>query len=85
MYEKQAIISQSRFPSEIKKDQLFIGNLTNVLNIDYVQLKMFKVKTIFHLSPERFPGLEKEFECVHFPVKLFNKDLEYQNFKEIVD
>ena len=34
--ERQAVLSQSRFPSEIKKDLVYIGNLTNVLGKDNV-------------------------------------------------
>ena len=32
--QKQAVMSLSRYPSELKKDQLFLGNLTNVLSQD---------------------------------------------------
>ena len=52
--EKQAVISQSRFPSEIKKGQVYIGNLTNVMGKDNVQLKMLGIKTIVHLTPQKF-------------------------------
>lgn len=34
--ELQAVTSLSRFPSELKKDKVYFGNLTNVLSKDYV-------------------------------------------------
>ena len=33
--QKHHIRSQSRYPSEIKKDALFVGNMTNIMNRDY--------------------------------------------------
>ena len=79
------ILALSRFPSEVRKDKLFIGNLTNVMSKDLVQLKMLKCMTIVYLTPEPMPELEKDFDCIHFPVKLFNKDLEMQSFEPVVD
>lgn len=55
----------SRFPSELKKDKLFLGNMTNILSKDYKQLKMLNIKTIFYLSPEVFPDLDGHFRTVH--------------------
>lgn len=66
----------SRFPSELKKDMIFLGNLTNVLSRDFVQLKMLGIKTVVHFTPERFESLEKEFNCIHYEVKTFTKELE---------
>ena len=83
--QSQAVISQSRFPSELKKDQLFIGNLTNVLSKDYIQLKMLGIKTVIHLTPQKFDSLEKEFECIHYEIKLFNKELEVLDLNPMVD
>lgn len=74
--ELQAITSMSRFPSELKKDTIYFGNLTNVLSRDFVQLKMLGIKTVVHFTPERFESLEKEFNCIHYEVKTFNKELE---------
>lgn len=72
----QAVTSLSRFPSELKKDTVYFGNLTNVLSKDYVQLKMLGIKTIVHFTPQKFDSLEKEFNCIHYEVKTFNKELE---------
>ena len=33
--ELKEVRAASRFPSEIKKDSLFLGNMTNILNRDY--------------------------------------------------
>ena len=33
--EKAIVRASSRFPSEIKKDKLYLANMTNVLNKDY--------------------------------------------------
>ena len=76
MSEAQAVISQSRFPSELKKGQLFLGNLTNVLSKDYIQLKMLGIKTVIHLTPQKFETLDKDFECIHYEIKVFSKELE---------
>lgn len=85
--EKQLIFSQSRFPSEVKKDELFIGNMTNVLSKDYMQLKTLKISTIIYFSPNKFEDLEANFNCVHYKVETFNKDTvcELPEFKEITD
>ena len=32
---KQAVCSLSRFPSELKENLLYLGNLTNVMNKDF--------------------------------------------------
>lgn len=74
--ELQAITSMSRFPCELKKDMIYLGNLTNVLSRDFVQLKMLGIKTVVHFTPEKFESLEKEFNCIHYEVKIFNKELE---------
>lgn len=46
---------------------------------------MLGVKTIIHLSPERFEDLDKNFECHHIEVKLFNKELELIDLGVITD
>ena len=66
--QKLHVQSQSRFPSEIKKDCLFLGNMTNILNKDYFQLTMLKISTIFYMSGEPFPDIDKHFKCVHKPI-----------------
>ena len=85
MNELQAITSMSRFPSELKKDMVYFGNLTNVLSKDYVQLKMLGIKTIVHFTPQKFDSLEKEFNCIHYEVKTFNKELETLPIHSITD
>ena len=44
---------------------------------------MLGIKTIIHFTPERFEHLEKEFTCIHYEVRHFNKDIEL-NFEEII-
>ena len=44
---------------------------------------MLGIKTIIHFTPEKFEHLEKEFMCIHYEVRHFNKDLEL-NFEEII-
>ena len=73
--EKAHIRSQSRFPSEIKKDLLFLGNMSNILSNDYFQLTMLKIKTIFYMAPEKFPKLDEHFNCVHLEMKEQEKPL----------
>ena len=72
----QAIISMSRFPSEIKKDQIYIGNLTNVMSHDFMQLKMLGIKSVVCFTPDKFESLEKDFNVIHYEVKHFSKELE---------
>ena len=66
--QKLHVQSQSRFPSEIKKDSLYLGNMTNILNKDYFQLTMLKIKTIFYMSTEPFPDIDQHFKCIHKPI-----------------
>ena len=44
---------------------------------DNVQLKMLGIKTIIHLTPQKFDDLDKEgFETIHYKIENFNKDIE---------
>jgi len=63
------VLALSRFPSEIKKDLVFLGNMTNILSKDYAQLKMLGIKTLLYFSPEPFTDIDKHFECHHVPLK----------------
>lgn len=56
--EKRKVNAFSRFPSEMKKDFLYLGNMTNILNRDYFQLKMLNIKTIFYLAPKPFGEID---------------------------
>ena len=56
--ELRQVRASSRFPSEIKKDQLFLGNMTNLLNRDYFQLRMLNIKTIFYLAQGPFTDID---------------------------
>ena len=67
--EKQHVRAQSRFPTEIKKDLLYLGNMMNIMNKDYFQLTMLKIKTIFYFAPEPFPDIDNHFNCVHIQMK----------------
>ena len=43
---------------------------------DYVQLKMLGIKTVVHLTPQKFDSLEEAgFNCVHYEIKTFTKEL----------
>ena len=35
---------------------------------------MLGIKTIVHFTPQKFDSLEKEFNCVHYEIKTFNKE-----------
>ena len=41
--ERWQVLAESRFPSELKKDKLFIGNMMNILSNDYKQLTMLGI------------------------------------------
>ena len=49
--------------------------MTTILNRDYFQLTMLKIKTIFYLAPEKFPDIDKHFNCVHIRMKEKEKPL----------
>ena len=66
--EKATVRASSRFPSEIKKDKLYLANMTNVLNKDYFQLTMLNINTVLYLTPNKFQGLDEYFNCVHIPI-----------------
>ena len=42
--------------------------MTNILNKDYFQLTMLKIKSIFYMSTEPFPDIDKHFTCIHKPI-----------------
>lgn len=67
--ERHQVLASSRFPSEVKQDLLYLGNMTNILSKDYAQLKMLKIRTLFYFSPEPFPDIDAHFNCVHIPLK----------------
>ena len=56
--ELREVRAASRFPSEIKKDMLYLGNMTNILNRDYFQLTMLGVKTVFYLAQGPFTDID---------------------------
>lgn len=43
---------------------------------DYSQLKMLGIKTIIHLTPEKFESTDNDFEWVHLEIKTVSKELE---------
>jgi hypothetical protein len=49
-------MAASRFPCEIKKDQLYLGNF---LTGSKKQVEMLKIKTIFYLTTKRDEEIEK--------------------------
>lgn len=62
-----------------------MGNLTNVLSKDYIQLKMLGIKTVIHLTPQKFESLDKEFECIHYEIKVFSKELEVLDLTPMIE
>ena len=83
--ELRKVRASSRFPSEIKKDSLFLGNMTNLLNRDYFQLTMLKIKTIFYLAKGPFADIDQHFNCVHIPVDEMEKpQIEFDELSEQV-
>jgi hypothetical protein len=54
--EIQTILAQSRFPSEIKRGSLFVGNAINVMKSN-TQLQQLGIKSIMYFTPERFEDL----------------------------
>jgi len=43
---------------------------------DYAQLKMLGIKTVVHLTPQKFDSLEEAgFHSVHYEIKTFTKEL----------
>ena len=49
--------------------------MTNIMNADYYQLTMLKIKTIFYMAPEPFPDIDKHFNCVFIQMKEQDKPL----------
>jgi len=56
--EPKQILAQTRFPSEIKRDNLFIGNAINVMK-QYTQLWMLGIKSVVYFSPKQFEDVHK--------------------------
>lgn len=46
---------------------------------------MLGIKTVIHLTPQKFESLEKEFECVHYQIEVFSKELEVLDLQPMVD
>lgn len=70
----------SRFPSELKENKLYLGNMTNILNKDYFQLTMLNIKTIVALSKGPFEEIGAHFNYVHIACNEMDKpdmDLDY--------
>lgn len=41
--EPLEVLAESRFPSELKKDLLYLGNMTNVMNKNLTHLTLLKI------------------------------------------
>ena len=83
--ELREVRALSRFPSEIKTDQLYLGNMTNVLNKDYFQLTMLGIKTIVYLTTGPFEGLDKHFSCVHIQMNELEKpEIDFDGMSQMV-
>lgn len=37
---------------------------------------MLNIKTVIHMTPNKFEDLEKNFDCIHYEARHFDKDLE---------
>ena len=66
--EKNLVQSICRYPSEIKENLVYIGNMINVLDKNYGQLSKLSIKTVISMSPNKFEHLEevKDIESFHF-------------------
>lgn len=51
------ILAESRFPSELKKDLLFLGNMTNIMSKNLAHLVLLKIKNIIYIGPKKFDDL----------------------------
>lgn len=67
------MLAESRFPSELKKDSLYIGNFMNVLTD--VQLNLLGIRQIMYLTPKRFEDLDKNFVTEWFEMKEQDKPI----------
>ena len=56
--EKDYVRAEARYPSEIKKGSLFMGNMINVLDRDGSQLAYLGIKTVVYFGPKKFEHLE---------------------------
>ena len=53
---------------------------------DFVQLKMLGIKTVVHLTPQKFDSLEAAgFNCIHYEVKQFSKELAQLDLMDFVN
>ena len=57
--ERESLLSESRFPSELKKDLLYLGNMINVLQHDYIHLRLLGIEHVFYFSAQPFRDLDK--------------------------
>ena len=46
---------------------------------------MLGIKTVIHFTPQKFETLEAQFNCIHFQVEKFDKDLSSLDLKLFVD
>lgn len=69
------MLSESRFPAELKKDLLYLGNMTNVMQIDHAQLNLLKIKHVFYLSPKQFEDVDRDFKTTWIELQEHDKPL----------
>jgi len=69
------VLSESRFPAELKKDLLYLGNMTNVMQIDHAQLNLLKIKHVFYLSPKQFEDVDRDFKTTWIELQEHDKPL----------
>ena len=67
------MLAESRFPSELKKDSLYVGNFMNVLSD--VQLNLLGIRQIMYLTPARFEDLDRNFVTEWIKMKEKDKPL----------
>ena len=58
--ERLSILTEARFPSELKNNSLYLGNMFNV--ISDIQLNLLGIKQIMYLTPQRFEDLDQKYQ-----------------------
>lgn len=83
--ERDLVRAEARYPSEIKRGALFMGNMMNTLDKDNLQLSFLGIKTVVYFAPEKFEHLEAKFSCHHVEAVERNKpDIDMDALAQLV-
>jgi len=83
--EAEKVRAHSRFPSELKQGQLYVGNLVNTMAKGNSQLRLLGIKTVISLTPND-PGEVFENEGFkHFFCQANEKDHPKIDFDDLYD